>query len=138
MQSPSEIYSEIERKMDSRMNEMIKGDMKENNDLLCWCLTKSNLSREQILDVLLDMLFGAFDTTSIALSRHLLSWSLPQSISRIKGNKDIYFPHLVNYLYYLCFILFLPSNHYSDQLLFFFFWNTEQSLISPFSGKLKL
>ncbi|XP_078157431.1 steroid (22S)-hydroxylase-like [Carex rostrata] len=69
LKSRSVIYSEIGRKMNSRMMEMIRQEyMEGNNDMLCWCLTESKLSREQILDVLSSMLFGGFDTTSVALS----------------------------------------------------------------------
>jgi steroid 22-alpha-hydroxylase len=55
--------------MDSRMKEMIRrGDAKENYDMVCWCLTESKLSREQILDLLLSMLFAGHETSTVALS----------------------------------------------------------------------
>lgn len=68
MQSRSVIFSEIERMVDSLRKEMRQGEIKERNDLLCWCLTELELSKGKMFDLLLGMLFGGFETTSVALS----------------------------------------------------------------------
>ncbi|KAF3650946.1 Cytochrome 90B1 [Capsicum annuum] len=54
----------IERKMEERLKEM-KGN---ENDLLGWVLKNSNLSKEQILDLLLSLLFAGHETSSVAIA----------------------------------------------------------------------
>ncbi|KAJ4762419.1 cytochrome P450 family protein [Rhynchospora pubera] len=69
LKSRSEICRVIEGVMDTRMNEMIRhGEMKGYNDMLCWCLTESKLSRVQIVDLLLSMLFAGHETSTVAIS----------------------------------------------------------------------
>ncbi|KAJ3697428.1 hypothetical protein LUZ61_001133 [Rhynchospora tenuis] len=69
LKSRSEICHVIEGVMDTRMNEMIRqGEMKGYNDMLCWCLTESKLSRVQIVDMLLSMLFAGHETSTVAIS----------------------------------------------------------------------
>ena len=40
----------------------------EEDDLLGWALKQSNLSKEQILDLLLSLLFAGHETSSMALA----------------------------------------------------------------------
>lgn len=49
-----------------RMHEGKKG--LEENDLLNWVLKHSNLSTEQILDLILSLLFAGHETSSVAIS----------------------------------------------------------------------
>ncbi|KAF3325137.1 cytochrome P450 90B1-like protein [Carex littledalei] len=86
MQSQSEICSEIGRMADLRMEEMRQGEMKGYNDLLCWCLTEFKLSREKMFDLLLGILFGGFETTSMALS--LVIFFLGQCPKALQELKD--------------------------------------------------
>ncbi|XP_016474150.2 cholesterol 22-monohydroxylase CYP90B51-like [Nicotiana tabacum] len=64
LQSRSTILKFIERKMEERLTEM-KGD---ESDLLGWVLKNSNLSKEQILDLLLSLLFAGHETSSVAIA----------------------------------------------------------------------
>ncbi|XP_039137326.1 cytochrome P450 90B2 isoform X1 [Dioscorea cayenensis subsp. rotundata] len=73
LKSRSSILSVIERKMDERIK--IKAstdddgeDKPEEDDLLSWALNNSNLSKEQILDLLLSLLFAGHETSSMALT----------------------------------------------------------------------
>lgn len=50
--------------MEERLTEM-KGD---ESDLLGWVLKNSNLSKEQILDLLLSLLFAGHETSSVAIA----------------------------------------------------------------------
>lgn len=49
-----------------KMNEG-RGDM-EDDDLLGWVLKHSNLSTEQILDLILSLLFAGHETSSVAIA----------------------------------------------------------------------
>ncbi|KAF3681742.1 hypothetical protein T459_33010 [Capsicum annuum] len=64
LQSRSIILGFIERKMEERLKEM-KGN---ENDLLGWVLKNSNLLKEQILDLLLSLLFAGHETSSVAIA----------------------------------------------------------------------
>ncbi|XP_078169259.1 cholesterol 22-monohydroxylase CYP90B52-like [Carex rostrata] len=59
---------EIGRIVDLRMEEIRQGETKGDSDMLCWCLTELKLPKEKILDLLLGLLFGGFETSSVALS----------------------------------------------------------------------
>ncbi|OAY70011.1 Cytochrome P450 90B1 [Ananas comosus] len=69
--SRTTILSAIERKMEERTKkttgENFEG-VKDDDDLLGWALKQSNLSKEQILDLLLSMLFAGHETSSVALA----------------------------------------------------------------------
>ncbi|XP_059293223.1 cholesterol 22-monohydroxylase CYP90B51 [Lycium ferocissimum] len=64
LQSRSTILGFIERKMEERLQEMNGNE----NDLLGWVLKNSNLSKEQILDLLLSLLFAGHETSSVAIA----------------------------------------------------------------------
>ncbi|KAF3646718.1 Cytochrome 90B1 [Capsicum annuum] len=80
LQSRSTILGFIERKMEERLKET-KGN---ENDLLGWVLKNSNLSKEQILDLLLSLLFAGHETSSvaIALSIYFLE-SCPDAVQQL-------------------------------------------------------
>ncbi|XP_073141127.1 cholesterol 22-monohydroxylase CYP90B51 isoform X1 [Henckelia pumila] len=65
LQSRSTILKFIEEKMEERME---KKREEEENDLLGWVLRNSNLSKEQILDLVLSLLFAGHETSSVAIT----------------------------------------------------------------------
>jgi len=86
MQSRSIILKFIERKMEERIAET-KGGVEnlEDDDLLGWVLKHSNLSTEQILDLILSLLFAGHETSSvsIALTIYFLQ-ACPGAIQQLK------------------------------------------------------
>ena len=69
VQSRATILGVIERKMEERLEKMNKeASSMEEDDLLGWALKHSNLSKEQILDLLLSLLFAGHETSSVALA----------------------------------------------------------------------
>ncbi|XP_062102387.1 cholesterol 22-monohydroxylase CYP90B51 [Humulus lupulus] len=70
LQSRSTILKFINRKMDERVEKMKEGieDLEEDNDLLGWVLKHSNLSTEQILDLILSLLFAGHETSSVSIA----------------------------------------------------------------------
>uniref|UniRef100_A0A0D9VRH9 Cytochrome P450 90B1 n=1 Tax=Leersia perrieri TaxID=77586 RepID=A0A0D9VRH9_9ORYZ len=69
LKSRAAILGVIERKMEERVEKMSKEDASvEQDDLLGWALKQSNLSKEQILDLLLSLLFAGHETSSMALA----------------------------------------------------------------------
>ncbi|KAF3440800.1 hypothetical protein FNV43_RR19086 [Rhamnella rubrinervis] len=69
LRSRSTILKFIEQKMDDRIQRMREGNEDlEEDDLLGWVLKHSNLSTEQILDLILSLLFAGHETSSVAIS----------------------------------------------------------------------
>ncbi|XVF15750.1 hypothetical protein REPUB_Repub09cG0182800 [Reevesia pubescens] len=70
LQSRSSILKFIERKMEERRRKMKEGELEntEEEDLLEWVLKHSNLSTEQILDLILSLLFAGHETSSVAIA----------------------------------------------------------------------
>ncbi|XVF62023.1 hypothetical protein PTKIN_Ptkin08bG0183200 [Pterospermum kingtungense] len=73
LQSRSTILKFIERKMEDRIRKMKElgkenTDSEESDDLLEWVLKHSNLSTEQILDLILSLLFAGHETSSVAIA----------------------------------------------------------------------
>ncbi|KQK22730.1 cytochrome P450 90B2 [Brachypodium distachyon] len=69
LKSRATILGVIERKMEDRLQKMNKEDSSiEEDDLLGWAMKQSNLSKEQILDLLLSLLFAGHETSSMALA----------------------------------------------------------------------
>ncbi|KAG8384000.1 hypothetical protein BUALT_Bualt04G0072400 [Buddleja alternifolia] len=64
LKSRSIILKFIERKMDER----IRNGREDENDLLGWVVKNSNLSKEQIMDLVLSLLFAGHETSSVALA----------------------------------------------------------------------
>ncbi|ESW28031.1 hypothetical protein PHAVU_003G253100 [Phaseolus vulgaris] len=76
LKSRSTILKFIEAKMEERAKRVQNGDaLEEDHDLLNWVLTHTNLSNEQILDLVLSLLFGGHETSSIAIA--LVIYFLP-------------------------------------------------------------
>lgn len=69
LKSRATILGAIEKKMEERLEKMNKEDSStEEDDLLGWAMKQSNLSNEQILDLLLSLLFAGHETSSMALA----------------------------------------------------------------------
>lgn len=69
LKSRATILGVIERKMEERLEKMNKENSSiEEDDLLGWAMKQSNLSKEQILDLLLSLLFAGHETSSMALA----------------------------------------------------------------------
>lgn len=68
-QSRGTILKFIEGKMEERIEKM-RSDRNDNeeNDLLGWVLNYSNLTTEQILDLILSLLFAGHETSSVSIS----------------------------------------------------------------------
>ncbi|KAL6520063.1 hypothetical protein OROHE_017206 [Orobanche hederae] len=64
LQSRSKILKFIELKMEER----IRKKREDEDDLLGWVLKNSNLSKEQILDLVLSLLFAGHETSSVAIA----------------------------------------------------------------------
>ncbi|KAG5062268.1 hypothetical protein AAZX31_02G054100 [Glycine max] len=60
----------IEGKMEERNKRIQKGNasLEEDHDLLSWVMTHTNLSNEQILDLVLSLLFAGHETSSVAIA----------------------------------------------------------------------
>ncbi|GAU18511.1 hypothetical protein TSUD_233830 [Trifolium subterraneum] len=85
LKSRCTILKFIEGKMEERMKRMKEGNENlEEDDLLNWVLKHSNLSTEQILDLILSLLFAGHETSSvsIALAIYFLPGS-PQAIQQL-------------------------------------------------------
>ncbi|KAJ3681798.1 hypothetical protein LUZ60_014371 [Juncus effusus] len=69
LKSRAAILCMFENMLNQRMKEISKREeLKEEEDMLGWCLIESKLSKEQILDLLLSMLFAGHETTTVAIS----------------------------------------------------------------------
>ncbi|CAL5347262.1 unnamed protein product [Camellia sinensis] len=69
LKSRSTILKFIEEKMEERMEKMgEKTENLEDDDLLGWALKHSNLSKEQILDLVLSLLFASHETSSVSIA----------------------------------------------------------------------
>ncbi|KAK8937157.1 Cytochrome P450 90B1 [Platanthera zijinensis] len=66
LKSRRNILGVIEKKMEERRNQRFSDQ--EEDDLLGWALRQSTLSKEQILDLLLSLLFAGHETSSMALA----------------------------------------------------------------------
>ncbi|QCD91020.1 cytochrome P450 90B1 [Vigna unguiculata] len=69
LKSRSTILKFIEGKMEERVKRIQEGNEGlEEDDLLNWVLKHSNLSTEQILDLILSLLFAGHETSSVAIA----------------------------------------------------------------------
>lgn len=66
LKSRSIILKCIEQKMEERVKK--KTEDNDQNELLGWVLKNSNLSKEQILDLVLSLLFAGHETSSVAIA----------------------------------------------------------------------
>ncbi|KAG2724804.1 hypothetical protein I3760_01G035100 [Carya illinoinensis] len=87
LQSRATILKFIERNMEDRMRKTKEEteDMEED-DLLGWVLQHSNLSTEQILDLILSLLFAGHETSSVAIA--LAIYFLPGCPSAIQQLRE--------------------------------------------------
>ncbi|XP_057528539.1 steroid (22S)-hydroxylase [Amaranthus tricolor] len=89
LKSRKNILDFIERKMEEKLkkmkNESGERNMEDEDDLLGWVLKHSNLSTEQILDLILSLLFAGHETSSvsIALAIFFLEGS-PSSVQQLR------------------------------------------------------
>ncbi|KAH7520046.1 hypothetical protein FEM48_Zijuj08G0102300 [Ziziphus jujuba var. spinosa] len=87
LRSRSTILKFIEQKMEDRRQRRKEGNENLNDDdLLGWVLKHSNLSREQILDLILSLLFAGHETSSVAIS--LAIYFLPGCPSAIEQLRE--------------------------------------------------
>lgn len=72
--------------MDERIQRFNKKeDVMEEDDLLNWVLKQSDLSKEQILDLLLSLLFAGHETSSMALALAIyFLQSCPKAIQELR------------------------------------------------------
>ncbi|KAI3699425.1 hypothetical protein L2E82_43734 [Cichorium intybus] len=70
LKSRSTILNFIEMRMEERIQKLHEGNDVERleEDLLGWVLKNSNLSKEQILDLVLSLLFAGHETSSVSIS----------------------------------------------------------------------
>ncbi|KAI4325481.1 hypothetical protein MLD38_030878 [Melastoma candidum] len=94
LKSRAAILRFIERKMEERKskmttntNEVGKGEEEEeeDRDLLGWTVNHSSLSTEQILDLILSLLFAGHETSSVALSLAIyFLQACPAAVAQLK------------------------------------------------------
>ncbi|XP_074571287.1 steroid (22S)-hydroxylase-like isoform X2 [Curcuma longa] len=86
LKSRSNILDVIEQKMQERMQEMREQERDEEvDDLLSWVLKHSKLSKEQILDLLLSLLFASHETSSVALALAIFFLeSCPKAVKKLQ------------------------------------------------------
>ncbi|KAM3336407.1 hypothetical protein ACQJBY_030424 [Aegilops geniculata] len=87
LKSRATILGVIERKMEEKLEQMNKEDSStEADDLLGWALKHSNLSKEQILDLLLSLLFAGHETSSVALALAIFFLEgCPKAVKELRG-----------------------------------------------------
>ncbi|KAK7307541.1 hypothetical protein VNO77_40708 [Canavalia gladiata] len=86
LKSRSTILKFIEGKMEERVKRIQEGDQSlEEDDLLNWVLKHSNLSTEQILDLILSLLFAGHETSSVAIALAIYFLpTCPQAIQQLR------------------------------------------------------
>lgn len=92
LKSRSTILKFIEEKMEKRMSGMEKKrENLEEDDLLGWVLKNSNLSKEQILDLVLSLLFAGHETSSVAIALAIyFLQSCPRAVQQLtEEHKEI-------------------------------------------------
>lgn len=89
-QSRSNILKFIEQKMSERLTKMKKGkENMEEDDLLGWLLKHSNLSTEQILDLILSLLFAGHETSSVAIALAIyFLQGCPEAVQQLRVGKN--------------------------------------------------
>lgn len=65
-----------------------KVEGEEEEDLLGWALNHSNLSKDQILDLLLSLLFAGHETSSMALALAIyFLQACPKAVDQLRVNR---------------------------------------------------
>lgn len=89
--------------MDERIKKMSEGieNLEEDNDLLGWVLKHSNLSTEQILDLILSLLFAGHETSSVAIALAIYFLpGCPRAIQQLRVRNIRFLHHIIiNYFY---------------------------------------
>ncbi|XP_020103827.1 cytochrome P450 90B1-like isoform X2 [Ananas comosus] len=104
LKSRTTILSAIERKMEERTKkttgENFEG-VKDDDDLLGWALKQSNFSKEQILDLLLSMLFAGHETSSVALALAIFFLEgCPEAVRKLRViNETLRLGNVVRFLH---------------------------------------
>ncbi|XP_043709535.1 cytochrome P450 90B1-like [Telopea speciosissima] len=91
LQSRTTILKVIERKMEERIPKRNDFDECERveDDLLGWVLKNSNLSTEQILDLILSLLFAGHETSSVAISLAIyFLQGCPKAVEQLREEHD--------------------------------------------------
>lgn len=83
--------------MEDRLEKMSKENSSvEEDDLLGWALKQSNLSKEQILDLLLSLLFAGHETSSMALALAIFFLEgCPKAVQELR----VQIQNQINYIY---------------------------------------
>ncbi|KAL6993593.1 hypothetical protein U1Q18_011706 [Sarracenia purpurea var. burkii] len=86
LKSRSTILKFIEEKMEERIWKLGEGSENvEEDDLLGWVLKHSNLSKEQILDLVLSLLFAGHETSSVAIALAIyFLQGCPRAVQQLK------------------------------------------------------
>ncbi|KAF7040694.1 hypothetical protein CFC21_050580 [Triticum aestivum] len=88
LKSRATIVGVIERKMEERLEQMNEDSSTEADDLLGWALKHSNLSKEQILDLLLSLIFAGHETSSVALALAIFFLEgCPKAVKELRKQK---------------------------------------------------
>lgn len=76
--------------MSERLTKMTKGkENMEEDDLLGWLLKHSNLSTEQILDLILSLLFAGHETSSVAIALAIyFLQGCPEAVQQLRVGKN--------------------------------------------------
>ncbi|KAI0525222.1 hypothetical protein KFK09_004615 [Dendrobium nobile] len=89
LKSRSNILRVIEKKMGERSHERNE-EKEEEDDLLGWALKQSSLSKEQILDLLLSLLFAGHETSSMALALTIFFLEgCPKAVQQLREEHQI-------------------------------------------------
>ncbi|KAJ4966600.1 hypothetical protein NE237_018449 [Protea cynaroides] len=90
LQSRTTILKVIERKMEERIRKMNDDECQRmEDDLLGWVLKNSNLSTEQILDLILSLLFAGHETSSVAIALAIyFLQGCPKAVQQLREEHD--------------------------------------------------
>lgn len=131
-QSRSTILKFIERKMEERIKKTKEGkENPEEDDLLEWVLKHSNLSTEQILDLILSLLFAGHETSSVAIA--LAIYFLPGCPTAIQQLRVSNYRPLSNRVQPFLFVS--PINSFWFIIFLLLFLNTQEEHLEIFRAK---
>ncbi|XP_042507461.1 cytochrome P450 90B1-like [Macadamia integrifolia] len=89
LQSRTTILKVIEGKMEERIRKIDDECERVEDDLLGWVLKNSNLSTEQILDLILSLLFAGHETSSVAISLAIyFLQGCPKAVEQLREEHD--------------------------------------------------
>lgn len=91
LKSRATILKFIETRMDERIRKLDDGNDLEKleDDLLGWVLKNSSLSKEQILDLVLSLLFAGHETSSVSISLAIYFLeACPAAVQQLRGEHE--------------------------------------------------